>query len=229
LSIIWCSFYPFRGFVDPSPSLLSKCWDRFILLVAKAIVDEVIDRVQETFSWTKVLTWLITFLHLPFTTRWLCVPKWIVIQIKISYLLVWTRCIMHPSSSPPPERRSVILHIYSTQNQQRPYQKLSEKWLLITSLSGCSLEQKLPSSVTHSPNRTRPDTPFLMSAILGLRSALECRNLISSNSFAHRVGTWNSALRLTPGPIGLKPELRHRRSEFIYLFIYKMHDIIHAS
>jgi len=43
--------------------------------------------------------------------------------------------------------RSVILHSYSTQNQQRPYQKLSEKWLLITSLSGCSLEQKLPRSV----------------------------------------------------------------------------------
>jgi hypothetical protein len=34
---------------------------------------------------------------------------------------------------------------YSTQNQQPPYQKLSEKWLLITSLNGCSLEQKLQS------------------------------------------------------------------------------------
>ncbi len=72
----------------------------------------------------------------------------------------------------------------------------------------CSLEQKLPSSVTHSPDRTRPGTPFFTSAIPGLRSALECRNLISSNSFAHRLGTGNSALRLAPGPVGLKPELR---------------------
>jgi hypothetical protein len=104
------------------------------------------------------------------------------------------------------------LYSYSTQNQQRPYQKLSEKWLLITSLSGCSLEQKLPSSVTHSPDRTRPGTPFLTSAIPGLRSVLECRNLISSNSFAHRLGTGNSALRLAPGPVGLKLELRQERS-----------------
>ncbi len=118
-----------------------------------------------------------------------------------------------------PQRRSVILHSYSTQNQQRPYQKLSEKWLLITSLSGCSLEQKLPSSVTHSPDRTRHGTPFLTSAIPGLRSALECRNLISSNSFAHRLGTGNSALRLVPGPVGLKPELRQGRSEFIYKMV----------
>jgi hypothetical protein len=51
-----------------------------------------------------------------------------------------------------------------------------------------------------------------MSAIPGLRSALECRNLISSNSFAHRLGTGNSALRLAPGPVGLKPELRQGRS-----------------
>ncbi len=115
-----------------------------------------------------------------------------------------------------PERRSIILHSYSTQNQQRPYQKLSEKWLLITSLSGCSLEQKLLSSITHSPDWTRPGTPFLTSAIPGLRSVLECRNLISSNSFAHRLGTGNSALRLAPGPVGLKPELRQGRSEFIY-------------
>jgi len=116
-----------------------------------------------------------------------------------------------------PKRRSLILHSYSTQNQQRPYQKNFEKWLLITSLNGCSLEQKLPSSVTHSPDQTRPDTPFLTSAIPGLRSTLECRNLISSNSFAHRLGTGNYTLRLAPGPVGLKPELRQgRRSEFIY-------------
>jgi hypothetical protein len=38
----------------------------------------------------------------------------------------------------------------------------------------------------------------------------------SSNSFAHRLGTGNSALRLAPGPVGLKPELRDGRSEFIY-------------
>jgi len=80
----------------------------------------------------------------------------------------------------------------------------------------CSLEQKLPSSVTHSPDRTRPGTPFLTSAIPGLRSALECRNLISSDSFAHRLGTGNSALRLAPGPLSLKPKLRQGRSEFIY-------------
>jgi hypothetical protein len=114
-----------------------------------------------------------------------------------------------------PERRYVILHSYSTQNQQRPYQKLSKKWLLIISLSGCSPEQKLPSSVTHSPDRTRPGTPFFTSAIPGLRSALECHNLISSNSFAHRLGIGNSALRLTPGPIGLKPELRQGRSRLL--------------
>ncbi len=123
-------------------------------------------------------------------------------------------------------RVSVPFHSYSTQNQQRPYQKLSEKWLLITSLGGCSLEQKLPSSVTHSPDRTRPGTPFLTSAIPGLRSALECRNLISSNSFAHRMGTGNSALRLAPGPVGLKPELRQGRSLrffcrfFIFYFLF---------
>jgi hypothetical protein len=58
--------------------------------------------------------------------------------------------------------------------------------------------------------------PFLTSAIPGLRFALECRNLISSNSFALRLGTGNSALRLAPGPVGLKPELRQGRSEFIY-------------
>jgi hypothetical protein len=61
------------------------------------------------------------------------------------------------------------------------------------------------------PDRTRPGTPFFMSAIPGLRSALECRNLISSNSFAHKLGTGNSALRLAPGPVGLKPELRQGR------------------
>jgi hypothetical protein len=59
----------------------------------------------------------------------------------------------------------------------------------------------------------------LTSAIPGLRSALECRNLISSNSFAHRLGTGNSALRLVPGPVGLKPELRQGRSEFIYKMV----------
>jgi hypothetical protein len=85
-------------------------------------------------------------------------------------------------------------------------EKLSEKWRLITSLSGCSLEQKLPSSVTDSPDRTRPVTPFFTSAIPGLRSALECLNLISSNSFAHRLGTGNFALRLTPGPVCDGPE-----------------------
>jgi len=111
-----------------------------------------------------------------------------------------------------PERRSVILHSYSTQNQQRPYQKLSKKWLMITSLGGCSPEQKLPSSVKHSPDRTRLSTPFFTSAIPGLRSTLECCNLISSNSFAHRLGTGNSALWLAPGPVGLKPELRQGRS-----------------
>jgi hypothetical protein len=56
--------------------------------------------------------------------------------------------------------------------------------------------------------RTGLGTPFLTSAISGLRSALECCNLISSNSFAHRLGTGNSALRLALGPVGLKPELR---------------------
>jgi hypothetical protein len=115
-----------------------------------------------------------------------------------------------------PERRSVILHSYSTQNQQRPYQKLFEKWLLIISLSGCFLEQKLQSSVTHSSDWTRPDTLSLTLAIPGLRSTLECRNLISSNSFAHKLGTRNSALRLALGPVGLKLELRQGRSEFIY-------------
>jgi hypothetical protein len=79
--------------------------------------------------------------------------------------------------------------------------------------------------VTHSPDRTRPGTPFLTSAIPGLRFALECRNLISSNSFAHRLGTGNSALRLAPGPVGLKPELRHGLSEFIY----KMHPNLEFS
>jgi len=71
----------------------------------------------------------------------------------------------------------------------------------------------LPSSVTHSPDRTRPGTPFLTSAIPGLRSALECRNLISSNSFAHRLGTGNSAIRLAPGrPAGPgRPETRARQ------------------
>ncbi len=84
-------------------------------------------------------------------------------------------------------------------------EKLSEKWLLITSLSGCSLEPKSPSFVTDSPDRTRPVTPFFTSAIPGLRSALECPNLISSNSFAHRLGTGNSALiSAQPG----RPETR---------------------
>jgi hypothetical protein len=129
-----------------------------------------------------MLSWLAWFTHLASIDRllWTC-PIWLVI----------------------------FLHSYSTQNQQRPYQKLSEKWLLIISLGGCSLEQKLPSFVTHSPDRTRPGTSFLTSAIPGLRSVLECRNLISSNSFAHRLGTGNSALRLAPGLVGLKPELRH--------------------
>jgi len=45
-------------------------------------------------------------------------------------------------------------------------------------------------------------TRFLTSAILGLRSVLECPNLISSNSFAHRLGTRNSALRLASGSVG---------------------------
>ncbi len=58
---------------------------------------------------------------------------------------------------------------------------------------------------------TGPFTPFLMSAIPGLRSALECPNLISYNSFAHRLGTGNSALRLTPGPVCDGPERTFRR------------------
>jgi hypothetical protein len=62
-------------------------------------------------------------------------------------------------------------------------------------------------------------TPFLTSAIPGPRSALECPNLISSNSFAHRLGTGNSALRLAPGPVGLNAELRHGRSEFIDMIL----------
>jgi len=62
--------------------------------------------------------------------------------------------------------------------------------------------------------------PFLTSAIPGLHSTLECRNLISSNSFAHRLGTGNSALRLAPGPVGLKPELRQGRSELIYKILW---------
>jgi len=52
-----------------------------------------------------------------------------------------------------------------------------------------SLEQKLPSFVTDSPDWTQPVTPFF-------RSALECPNL----NFAHRLGTGNSALRLALGP-----------------------------
>jgi hypothetical protein len=55
-------------------------------------------------------------------------------------------------------------------------------------------------------------TRILTSAIPGLRSALECSNLISSNSFAHRLGTGNFALRLAPSPVGLNAELRHGRT-----------------
>jgi hypothetical protein len=91
--------------------------------------------------------------------------------------------------------------------------------LLITSLSGCSLEQKLPSFVTDNPDRTRLVTPFFTSAIPGLRSTLECPNLISSNSFAHRLGTRNFALQLAPGLVGLKPELRHGRMDVMNLYI----------
>jgi len=54
-----------------------------------------------------------------------------------------------------------------------------------------------------------------MSTILGLCSALECPNLISSNSFAHKLGTRNFALRLTPGPVCDGPKLRHRRSAIV--------------
>jgi hypothetical protein len=54
----------------------------------------------------------------------------------------------------------------------------------------------LPSSVTDSPDWTRPVTPFFTSAIPSLCSALECPNL----NFAHRLGTGNSALLLVPGP-----------------------------
>jgi len=56
-----------------------------------------------------------------------------------------------------------------------------------------------------------PVTPFLTSAIPGLRSALECPNLISSNSFAHRLGTGNFALQLMPGPVCDGPERTFRR------------------
>jgi hypothetical protein len=59
--------------------------------------------------------------------------------------------------------------------------------LLITSLNGCSLEQKLPSSVTDSPDWTQPVTPFLTSAIPGLCSTLECRNLISSTDWEQEI------------------------------------------
>jgi hypothetical protein len=55
--------------------------------------------------------------------------------------------------------------------------------------------------------------------IPGLRSALECPNLISSNSFAHRLGTGNSALRLAPGPVGLNAELSHGRTDVMNLYI----------
>jgi len=43
-------------------------------------------------------------------------------------------------------------------------------------------------------------------------SPFRARILISSNSFARRLGTGNSALRLAPGPVGRKPELRHART-----------------
>jgi hypothetical protein len=87
-------------------------------------------------------------------------------------------------------------------------EKLSKKWLLITSLSGCFSGAKV-AELRDSPDRTRPVTPFFMSAIPGLRSALECPNL----NFAHRLGTGNSALWLAPGPGCLKPELRHGRTD----------------
>jgi hypothetical protein len=62
-----------------------------------------------------------------------------------------------------------------------------------------------------------PESRFLTSAIPSLRSALECPNLISFNSFAHRLGTGNSALRLAPGPVGLNAELRHKRTDVVNL------------
>jgi hypothetical protein len=46
----------------------------------------------------------------------------------------------------------------------------------------------------------------------------------SSNSFAHRLGTGNSALQLAPGPVGLKPELRQGRSELIYKMLIWRHN-----
>ncbi len=74
-----------------------------------------------------------------------------------------------------------------------------------------------------SPDRTRPVTPFFTSTIPGLRSALECPNLISSNSFAHRLGTGNSALRLASGLGGLAPKLRQgrtdERTDYVNLYI----------
>jgi len=70
----------------------------------------------------------------------------------------------------------------------------------------------LLSFVTNSPDWTRLVTSFFTSAIPGLRSAVECPNLISSNSFAHRLRTGNSALRLAPGPVGLKPKLNQERT-----------------
>ncbi len=81
-----------------------------------------------------------------------------------------------------------------------------------------------PSSVRDGRTHglIRPVTPFFTSAIPGLRSALECPNLISSNSFAHRLGTGNSALRLAPGPVCDGPELRHGQiREFIYKILLR--------
>jgi hypothetical protein len=81
----------------------------------------------------------------------------------------WKPC---PKISQAPKLRSQVLKTMSW----KPYPKISQA-------------PKSAGPVSRPPWGVPGSIP-------GLRSALECPNLISSNSFAHRLGTGNSALRL---------------------------------
>jgi hypothetical protein len=63
LSIIWHNFLPFKTSIIPFPSLFNMCSKKKDLLTANAMASWVTHGVQSTYSLTKDLTCLTTFLE----------------------------------------------------------------------------------------------------------------------------------------------------------------------
>ncbi len=90
LSITWCNLSPLRTSIGPYPSSFNKCSKRKVLFTTNAMVDMVAFGVRDASSSTKDLICSNIYLEQPFATKWSCVLKWIVAQVKLSWL-----CMMY--------------------------------------------------------------------------------------------------------------------------------------